>query len=300
MKYWCVEHNMPAAVTLISCRCSSVIRHLTGTSSGRWWSGAEVAVKMFRNPTQAAVDDFQHEALVMAKVSHHPNVVHFIGASYPPDGMAMVLELCAGGALLGALEKTRLDAGAKTRVLGEVAAALTFLHSLGIVHRDVAARNVLLDGSGRAKLADLGLSRVLKDKQGEQTTASYVGPVRWMAPEAIASRKYSSASDAFSFGVLMAEVWSDGALPYADIRSVADVAIAVLQQGARPAIAPCTPSAQADLMRRLYSAEPSRRPPMETVGRALQSSDRGGSESEDAEEGNRGEYVAACELQGDR
>src|SRR3989338_4446795 len=153
MKYWCVEHNMPAAVTLISCRCSSVIRHLTGTSSGRWWSGAEVAVKMFRNPTQAAVDDFQHEALVMAKVSHHPNVVHFIGASYPPDGMAMVL----------------------------------------------------------------GLSRLLEDRQGEQTTNSSVGPVRWMAPEAIQQRKYSAASDAFSFGVLMAEVWSDGALPYADI-----------------------------------------------------------------------------------
>jgi serine/threonine protein kinase len=122
---------------------------------------------------------------MMAKVSHHPNVVNFIGASFPPDGMAMVLGLCAGGSLLAALEKKKLDAAKKTQVLGEVASALSFLHSLGIVHRDIAARNVLLDGSGKAKLADLGLSRLLEDKQGEQTTASTIGPVRWMAPEAI-------------------------------------------------------------------------------------------------------------------
>jgi tRNA A-37 threonylcarbamoyl transferase component Bud32 len=175
------------------------------------WNGVEVAVKMFRNPSKEAIDDYKHEALMMAKVSHHPNVVNFIGASFPPDGMAMVLGLCAGGSLLSALEKKKLDAAKKTRILGEVASALSFLHSLGIVHRDIAARNVLLDGHGVAKLADLGLSRLLEDKQGEQTTVQYnVGPVRWMAPEAIRDRKYSSASDAFSFGVLMAEVWSDG------------------------------------------------------------------------------------------
>jgi tRNA A-37 threonylcarbamoyl transferase component Bud32 len=190
------------------------------------WNGVEVAVKLFRNPSKEAIDDYKHEALMMAKVSHHPNVVNFIGASFPPDGMAMVLGLCAGGSLLAALEKKKLDAAKKTKVLGEVASALSFLHSLGIVHRDIAARNVLLDGSGKAKLADLGLSRLLEDKQGEQTTSSTLGPVRWMAPEAIRDRKYSSASDAFSFGVLMAEVWSDGAVPYADVHSVADVAIA--------------------------------------------------------------------------
>jgi tRNA A-37 threonylcarbamoyl transferase component Bud32 len=234
------------------------------------WNGVEVAVKLFRNPTQNAIDEFQHEALMMAKVSHHPNVVNFIGASFPPDGMAMVLGLCAGGSLLGALEKKKLDAAMKTRILGEVASALSFLHSLGIVHRDIAARNVLLDGSGKAKLADLGLSRLLEDKQGEQQTASYVGPVRWMAPEAIIARKYSSASDAYSFGVMMAEVWSDGAVPYADLKSVADVAILVLQQGARPRIAPETPPEQAELMQQLFSTDPAQRPSMEDVRNLIQ------------------------------
>jgi hypothetical protein len=69
----------------------------------------------------------------------------------------------------------------------------------------------------------------------------------------------------------MAEVWSDGEVPYADMQSVADVAIAVLQQGARPRIAPATPSSQAELMRQLFSADPARRPSMEDVRHALQS-----------------------------
>lgn len=261
------------------------------------WNGVAVAVKLFRNPMKNVVEDFQHEALMMAKISHHPHVVNFIGASFPPNGVAIVLGFCEGGSLLIALEKKILRAADKTRVLGEVASALSFLHSLGIVHRDVAARNVLLDGAGRAKLADLGLSRLLEDKQNEQTTNSSLGPVRWMAPEAIRDRCYSSASDAFSFGVLMAEVWSDGAPPYADLKSVADVAIAVTQQGARPQIAPSTPAAQADFMRRLFAAEPEQRPPMEALHRALHSIESGSSDTDDADGGsNSGEYVYASDL----
>jgi serine/threonine protein kinase len=130
-------------------------------------------------------------------------VVRFIGAAFKDGSIAMVLALCSGGSLLSALEKKKLDAAAKTRILRETASALSFLHSLGIVHRDIAARNVLLDGHGVAKLADLGMSRVLEDKQGEQTTANNVGPIRWMAPEAIRSKKYSAASDCFSFAILM-------------------------------------------------------------------------------------------------
>ena len=55
----------------------------------------------------------------------------------------------------------------------------------GFVHRDIAARNVLLDATDGAKLADLGLSRVLDSGADEQSTKSNVGPVRWMAPEMI-------------------------------------------------------------------------------------------------------------------
>ena len=243
------------------------------------WNGVEVAVKIFKNATKETASECKHEALMMAKVSHHPHVVRFLGASFHDQSIAMVMTLCAGGSLLTALEKKRLSADDKQRILIEVASALSFLHSLGIVHRDLAARNVLLDGHGGAKLADLGLSRLLEDHQSEQTTASTIGPVRWMAPEAMRSRKYSAASDCYSFAMLMYEVWTDGQLPFSHIRGLTDVAMAVLQQDERPTIPESMPLAHERLMRQQWQREPSARPSMSDALSTLQSSSSNNGES---------------------
>lgn len=98
----------------------------------------------------AAAADFRNEAVLMAKVAHHPHVVRFLGASFRDGPIAMVLALCLGGSLLHALEMKKLDVQAKIRVLRDISSGLPFLHSLGIVHRDIAARSVLLDAHGVA------------------------------------------------------------------------------------------------------------------------------------------------------
>lgn len=224
------------------------------------WGGVEVAVKTFRDPSPEAVSDFEHEALMMSKVSHHPNMVNLIGVSVHGSSVSLVMGLCTGGSLLGALEAGRLDVRTKTRLLGETAGALAFLHTLGIVHRDVAARNVLLDSGGSARLADLGMSRVLARGADSQQTSTAIGPVRWMAPECIERRQYSAASDAYAFAMLMVEVWSDGRPPFVDIKGLADVAIRVVREDARPAPPDATPLAQERLMRRMWAREPSQRP----------------------------------------
>jgi tRNA A-37 threonylcarbamoyl transferase component Bud32 len=238
------------------------------------WNDVEVALKMFRNPNDEALSEFQHEALMMSKVSHHPNIVQLIGVSFSDSSMALVLGLCKGGSLLSALQSGRLGPADKHRVAVEVCGALAFLHSLGIVHRDIAARNVLLDGSGCSKLADLGLSRVLEDKYGEQQTASTIGPVRWMAPEAISARQYSSASDAYSFGVLLWELWTNGALPYQSMASVGDVALHVIRDNMRPEIDDeLVPASHAHVMRALWDTDPALRPTTLDVLRLLRESD---------------------------
>jgi hypothetical protein len=246
------------------------------------WNGVEVAVKIFKNATKEAAEDFKHEAVMMAKVAHHPHIVRFIGAAFKDGAIAMVLALCSGGSLISVLQKKKLDVAAKTRILRETASALSFLHSLGIVHRDIAARNVLLDGHGVAKLADLGMSRVLEDKQGEQTTANNVGPIRWMAPEAIRSKKYSAASDCFSFAILMVEVWSDGEVPYAHIASLVDVAMAVLNNNERPRIPEGTPLNQERLRLHLWDRDPTKRPTMADVVEQIGKATNAGSEWEAA------------------
>jgi serine/threonine protein kinase len=75
-----------------------------------------------------------------------------------------------------------------------------------VVHRDIAARNVLLTGHDTAKVADFGMARVV-DGDDDQETAKTIGPIKWMAPEQIVRRSYSTASDVFAFGVLLFEIF---------------------------------------------------------------------------------------------
>ena len=158
-----------------------------------------------------------------------------------------------------------MDWGLKFRIARDAAAGLAFMHHEGIVHRDIAARNILLGETYQAYIADLGMSRLFEnpsDSEAGQQTKSTVGPVRWMAPEALMERRYSTATDAYSFGILLWEISSDGKLPYGDMSTVAEAATAVLRQNARPAVLPSTPLEFSQLMTQLWRKDPSERPSM--------------------------------------
>ncbi|NIG60618.1 ephrin type-A receptor [Pontoporia blainvillei] len=100
-------------------------------------------------------------------------------------------------------------------MLRGVGAGMRYLSDLGYVHRDLAARNVLVDGNLVCKVSDFGLSRVLEDDpDAAYTTTGGKIPIRWTAPEAIAFRTFSWASDVWSFGVVMWEVLAYGERPY--------------------------------------------------------------------------------------
>jgi serine/threonine protein kinase len=107
----------------------------------------------------------------------------------------------------------------KISILSNVAKALAHIHKSRIVHRDIAARNVLLQSSTRglqAKLADFGMSRIVSAYQQEGTTMANMGPVRYMAPESLRKNVYSTKSDVWSFGCLCYEVIK-GAPPHKDM-----------------------------------------------------------------------------------
>src|SRR5690606_32972556 len=142
----------------------------------------------------------------------------------------LVTTFCRNGALDEKLAKDGLPWPDKIAITRGAAAGMSFLHHMGIVHRDVAARNVLLGANNHPYISDFGMSRIVEEKDVAEgdTTKSTVGPVRWMAPEALRERRYSAATDAYSFGVLMWEVSTNGELPYASHESFADVIQAVL------------------------------------------------------------------------
>ncbi|ETE66490.1 Ephrin type-A receptor 6, partial [Ophiophagus hannah] len=100
-------------------------------------------------------------------------------------------------------------------MLRGIASGMKYLSDMGYVHRDLAARNILVNSNLMCKVSDFGLSRVLEDDpEAAYTTTGGKIPIRWTAPEAIAYRKFSSASDAWSYGIVMWEVMSYGERPY--------------------------------------------------------------------------------------
>ena len=187
-----------------------------------------VAVKTCKPVAEAAVanDDLATEAVLTGSFSH-ANVVGAFGV-YEADAMwHLVLELCEKGPLQGLLETAR-KAGQDATAFGVpqlvvyaggAAAGMVYMAGLGFVHRDLACRNVLVDGNDTAKIADFGLSR-------EQTYGAYTAvtvrplPLKWMSPEAIEYVRFTTASDVWSFAVLLWEVMSMAAMPYTTIGNV--------------------------------------------------------------------------------
>ncbi|KAL6069929.1 Tyrosine-protein kinase receptor [Balamuthia mandrillaris] len=176
------------------------------------WRGAPVAVKVFNNIRPEAMDesliiDIKEEAQMMQKLSHHPNVVKFIGAVMKADSQlkfALVSEYCAKGSLYDMLmkRKEKVPLVVLVRMARDIAAGILHLHKEKVIHRDIAMRNVLVGENYSVYISDFGMARV-KENQDLNTTQSTTGPVRWMAPESIL---HSEASDAFSYGVLLWEM----------------------------------------------------------------------------------------------
>ncbi|PNJ36775.1 EPHA4 isoform 7 [Pongo abelii] len=144
-------------------------------------------------------------------------------------------------------------------MLRGIGSGMKYLSDMSYVHRDLAARNILVNSNLVCKVSDFGMSRVLEDDpEAAYTTRGGKIPIRWTAPEAIAYRKFTSASDVWSYGIVMWEVMSYGERPYWDM-SNQDV-IKAIEEGYRlPPPMDC-PIALHQLMLDCWQKERSDRP----------------------------------------
>ncbi|OAD56447.1 Fibroblast growth factor receptor 3 [Eufriesea mexicana] len=163
----------------------------------------DVAVKMLKdNATTEELENFRKEMLIMKFVNQHPNIVSLIGCCHLYDKPVLVVEYCCKGDL-----QTYL----KTE----------FLSSNRIVHRDLAARNILVCADRKVKISDFGLSRDVYQENLYKKTGSGKLPLKWMAIEAITHQTYTTYSDVWSFGILLWEIVTMGAIPYPGISTSA-------------------------------------------------------------------------------
>ncbi|KAM4521740.1 ephrin type-A receptor 7 isoform 2-T2 [Odontesthes bonariensis] len=202
-----------------------------------------VAIKTLKvGYTEKQKRDFLCEASIMGQFDH-PNVVHLEGVVTRGKPVMIVIEYMENGSLDAFLRKHdgQFTAIQLVGMLRGIAAGMRYLADMGYVHRDLAARNILVNSNLVCKVSDFGLSRVIDDDpEAVYTTTGGKIPVRWTAPEAIQYRKFTSASDVWSYGIVMWEVMSYGERPYWDM-SNQDV-IKAIEEGYRlPAPMDCPP-----------------------------------------------------------
>ena len=159
-----------------------------------------------------AKDMMLSEAALMAQFQH-PNIVRLIGVVTVGEPMYIILEFCDNGSMEAYLHKNVVEIPLQIRFAKECAEGMTYLTSLLFIHRDIASRNILIDLNLTCKIADFGMSRAKIDKEYYRSRGGPL-PVRWTAPEALESLKFSEQSDVWSFGVLLWEIWSRAMVPY--------------------------------------------------------------------------------------
>jgi len=227
----------------------------------------KVAVKTCKEDCDPSVSEkFLEEAYIMQQFDH-PHIIRLIGIiSQSP--ICIIMELAHTGEMRSFLQNNRARLKLHTLIMYcyQLSAALSYLEGKHFVHRDVAARNVLVSSDDCVKLADFGLSRSLTEQCYYKATKGKL-PIKWMAPESINFRRFTTASDIWMFGVCMWEIMMFGVKPFHGVKN--NDIISKIEAGERLPLPQDCPPGMYNLMCLCWSYEPSERPPISLVKTTL-------------------------------
>ncbi|XP_040381227.1 L-type lectin-domain containing receptor kinase SIT2-like [Oryza brachyantha] len=173
-------------------------------------SRTEVAVKVVSHDAKQGMRQFIAEVVSIGRLRHR-NVVPLLGYCRRRGELLLVYDYMPNGSLdrwLYGQGAPPLSWAQRLRAIRGVAAGLLYLHEdweQVVVHRDVKASNVLLDGEMNARLGDFGLAR-LYDRGADPKTTRVVGTMGYLAPELAHTRRATPATDVFAFGSFVLEV----------------------------------------------------------------------------------------------
>ena len=229
---------------------------------GIWNGTTEVAVKTLKPGTMGVIE-FLEEAALMKKLIH-PKLIQLYAICTKEEPIYIITELMKLGSLLEYLRgdgrslklPQLIDMGA------QVAAGMAYLERKDYIHRNLAARNILVGENLICKVAGFRLARVYNEDIYEVCTEAKF-PIKWTAPEAVMYSRFTIKSDVWSFGILLYELITYGSLPYPRMQD-AQVIEAVIKGYRIPWPEDC-PKLLYEIMRECWRFNAASRPTFETL-----------------------------------
>ncbi|KAJ8260930.1 hypothetical protein COCON_G00166530 [Conger conger] len=188
-----------------------------------------VAVKTLKEASENGRTDFQREAELLTNLQHE-HIVTFYGVCVEADPLIMVFEYMKHGDLNKFLRahgpdavlmdgqhsamQVELTQPQMLHIAQQIAAGMVYLASQHFVHRDLATRNCLVGENLLVKIGDFGMSRDVYSTDYYRVGGHTMLPIRWMPPESIMYRKFTTESDVWSLGVVLWEIFTYGKQPW--------------------------------------------------------------------------------------
>ncbi|ORY87560.1 kinase-like domain-containing protein, partial [Protomyces lactucae-debilis] len=190
---------------------------------------------------------------------HHPHVVQLYEVIVTEERVWLVLEHCGGGELYEYLLKRRQLTERETKkIFAQICGAVAYIHSRGIVHRDLKLENIFLDRKNNVKLGDFGFTR--ENDKGFMKT--WCGSTAYSAPEILRCSKYQGEPvDIWSLGIILFALLS-GQLPYDEEDELATKRMILESQ---PVFPPFFSDEMTQLITSMLNKDPEKRPSAQDI-----------------------------------